>query len=47
MQVSCVADRLMDEKGRDGTVDAAGQRADDALVADLLADGLRIMARAR
>jgi hypothetical protein len=30
-----VADRLMDQHGRNGGIDAAGQAADDALVADL------------
>ena len=33
-----VADRAVDEGGGDGGVDAAGERADDAPVADLLAD---------
>ena len=33
-----VADGAVDEGGGDGGVDAAGERADDAAVADLLAD---------
>ena len=33
-----VADRAVHERGGDGGVDAAGERADDAAVADLLAD---------
>ncbi len=33
-----VADRAVDERGGDGGVDAAGERADDAPVADLLPD---------
>ena len=35
-----VADCLMDQQGRNGRVDAAGQAADDCLVADLLADAV-------
>ncbi len=36
-----VADGAMDEHGGDGGIDAAGESADDAAVADLLADALR------
>ena len=40
-----VADRLVDQQRRNGTVDAARQRADDALVADLFADGSTAFSR--
>ena len=35
-----LADRLVDEHGRDGAVDAAGQAADDPLEAHLLLDAV-------
>ncbi len=38
-----VADRLVDEQRGDGRVDAAGEPADDALVADLGADPLDLL----
>ena len=38
-----IADRLVDEQGGDGGVDAAGERAEDALRADLGADPLHLL----
>jgi len=38
-----VADRLVHERGRDGRVDAAGEAADDAGVADLGTDALDLL----
>ena len=42
-----VADRLVDQQGGDRGIDAARKRADDALVADLLADRFDRLARGR
>ena len=40
-----VADRLVQQRGRDGRIDAAAQAEHDLLIADLLADARRRSAR--